>query len=548
MNYAKYKAAPKFNFPERTWPDKELAKAPIWCSSDLRDGNQALPVPMNIKQKIEFFKLLCEIGFKEIEISFPSASDTDYELTRRLIEEDLIPDGVCIQVLVQSREDLIQKTFESLNGAKKAIVHLYVATSPLHRDVVFQKSREEVRAMAATGAELFNKYAEIYGRDRFIFEFSPEVFTSTEMEYAAEVCNAVLDVWKPSPERRAIINLPSTVELSSPNIYADQIEYMCKNLKYRESIAVSLHAHNDRGCGVAATELGLLAGADRVEGTLFGNGERTGNADIVVLALNMYTHGIDPGLDFSNMDRIESIYRDLTAMTIHPRQPYAGELVFTAFSGSHQDAIRKGMAYIGNDYDRWEMPYLPINPADLGKTYEAIIRVNSQSGKGGVSFILEQKFGIKLSRAMQKEFGGIATRLSDQSQNELSPEEIRELFDREYINIAEPYGLVSYKESNNGATHVDAVIKDHGEEKHIQGDGNGLLDAFCKAFSAHIGAQFDIVDYSEHSLDLGTDSRAISYIQILDAGKESFFGAGISHNISRSSVRAVVSAVNRMAR
>lgn len=546
MNHNKYKPRPAFQFPERTWPEKQITKAPVWCSVDLRDGNQALPVPMSLEQKLDFFKFLVKIGFKEIEVAFPAASDTEFTFTRRLIEGGIIPDDVAIQVLTQSRDHIIERTFESLRGAKKAIVHLYNATSPLHRNVAFQMSKEQVKEMAVRGAEKFVELAEKYGRERFLFEYSPETFTSTEMDYAAEVCNAVLDVWQPTPDRKVVINLPATVEGATANVYADQIEYMCRSLKYRENIIVSLHAHNDRGCAVAATELAVMAGADRVEGTLFGNGERTGNADILTLAMNLYTQGIDPMLDFSHISDVVETYERSTLMPVSPRQPYAGELVFCAFSGSHQDAIRKGMAQIGESYEYWEVPYLPIDPTDVGRTYEAVVRINSQSGKGGVAYILEQKYGISMPKPMQQEFGNRATQVSDSNQKELIPEEIQQLFYQEYVNLDSPLSLVRYQEKSNGETTVTAGILLDGMEKSIQGSGNGLLDAFCNAISQELNIKFDIKNYNEHSLEDSSTSKAITYMQISDMQGHSFFGAGISSSISKSSLKAVVSAVNRM--
>jgi len=548
MNYTKYKPLTNFIYPGRTWPNKTITKAPIWCSVDLRDGNQALEIPMSLEQKVEYFEYLVKLGFKEIEVGFPAASETEYAFTRKLIEENLIPDDVTIQVLTQSREEIIARTFESLAGVKKAIVHLYASTSPLHREVVFQTSREEVKNIAVTGARQFVALAEKYGPERFRFEFSPETFTSTEMDYAAEVCNAVLDVWQPSPERKVIINLPSTVELTAPNIYADQIEYMCGNLCCRENVIVSLHPHNDRGCGVAATELALLAGADRVEGTLFGNGERTGNVDIVNVALNLYTHGVDPGLELSNMGEITATYKRLTAMPVHPRHPYAGELVFVAFSGSHQDAIKKGSEKLGSSYDTWSMPYLTIDPADIGRSYEAIIRINSQSGKGGVAYVLEHNYGMMIPKAMQQEFGRFVTGVSDSGHRELMPQDIYNLFQEQYINLEAPVSLVKYSEATNGSTVVSARITVGGEERMIEGSGNGILDAFCKAITQELGVRFDIKNYSEHSMEYGSKSRAITYLHILVESGRSYFGAGVSSSISKSSIKAVISAVNRMIR
>ncbi len=547
MNHTKYKKFPKFEFKERTWPDKELVKAPVWCSTDLRDGNQALQVPMTLEQKIEFYKFLVRIGFKEIEVSFPSASDTEYKLIRRLIEENLIPDDVTVQVFTQAREHLIEKTFESVEGIKKVIVHLYNSTCPMHRDWVFNKSKEEVKQMAVEGAEMFQKYGEKYGIERFRFQYSPETFNATEMDFALDICNSVLDIWKPVPGRKHIINLPETVQYTTPNVYADQIEYMCNNLKYRENVVVSLHTHNDRGTGIAASELAILAGADRVEGTLFGNGERTGNADLMVMAMNFYMQGIDPGLDFSNIDEVVKEYRSFTQMDVHPRHPYAGELVFTAFSGSHQDAIKKGMEKIGCNYKTWQMPYLIIDPKDVGRNYEAIIRINSQSGKGGVFYILEQNFGIKVPmKAMQQEFGNKTTEVSDSGNKELKPEEIYDLFRQEYVNIDSPVALIRFEEKINGESSVFAEISVNGKAKTVNEKGNGIIEAFCKAISKELNISFDVKDYSEHALEDGAKSKAITYVHITDSAGKAYFGAGISQSISKSSIKALISAVNRM--
>ncbi len=549
MNFKKYRPYPAMNMPGRKWPSKQIKKAPIWCSVDLRDGNQALEKPMNLDQKIKFFKFLVNLGFKEIEVGFPAASDTEYLFTRTLIEENLIPDDVVIQVLTQSREHIIKKTFDALEGVNKAVVHLYNSTSTLQRDVVFHKDKKEITELAVFGAELINNLAEEYGKEHFLFEYSPESFTGTEMEYAAEICNAVLDVWKPAAEKKVIINLPSTVEMATPNIYADQIEYMCANLKYRENVLVSLHAHNDRGTAVASTELGLLAGADRVEGTLFGNGERTGNADILNIALNLFSQGIDPELDFSNINDSIEIYEKSTGISVHPRHPYAGDLVYTAFSGSHQDAIKKGMDKMAEHPNRWEVPYLPIDPMDVGRSYDPIIRINSQSGKSGVAYILEHNYGLIVPKSMQQEFGGIVTKASDADgeNRELAPEEIHDLFIKTYKDISSPLELVSYNEETNGKIiTVSAEIKINGVSKKITEKGNGLIDAFCKGLQKELNFKFNVVNYSEHSLSYGNMSRAITYIHIYDKNHNSYFGAGTSSNISKSSLRAVISAVNKL--
>lgn len=545
MNYKKYEQFKPISLKDRTWPDNTIEKAPLWCSVDLRDGNQALEIPMSIEQKINFFKLLVKIGFKEIEIGFPAASETEFEFTRRLIEENLIPKDVTIQVLTQARRHIIEKTFEALDGVRRAVVHLYNSTSTLQRKVVFGKSKEEIMKLAVSGAEMLNEFAEKFGKERFVFEYSPESFTGTEVDYAAKVCNAVIDVWRPEKNRKAIINLPSTVEMATPNIYADQIEYMCRNLKNRENIIVSLHTHNDRGTGVASSELGILAGADRIEGTLFGNGERTGNADILNIALNLYTQGINPELDFSNVEEIADVYEKSTLLKISDRHPYAGKLVHTAFSGSHQDAIKKGMNALINKDEKWEVPYLPIDPMDIGKTYEAIIRINSQSGKGGVSYILEENYGLKLPKSMQQQFGNIATKISDESNKELMPKEIFEIFEKTYINVSMPVELISYSEKSNGESYVEAKVKINGEINEISGTGRGLVDGFCCGLKQKIERGFEISHYSQHAMEEGSKSRAITYIGIQHNGKE-YFGAGTSGSISKSSVRAVVSAVNNM--
>lgn len=546
MNNTKYLPFPAFDFGERTWPNKRITKAPIWCSVDLRDGNQALVLPMTLEQKVDFFKFLVKLGFKEIEIGFPAASDTEYQFTRTLIDQGLIPDDVTIQVLTQARENIITRTFEALAGVKKAVVHLYNSTSTLQRKVVFGMDKDEIKKIAVNGAKLLLRLSEDYGRERFLFEYSPESFTGTEMDYAADVCNAVLDVWRPTPEYKAIINLPSTVEMITPNVYADQIEYMCNHLDHRENVIVSLHAHNDRGTGVAATELALMAGADRVEGTLFGNGERTGNADIMVIAMNMYSQGVETGLDFSRIDQAVDIYEKSTNMAVHPRHPYAGELVFTAFSGSHQDAINKGMSKLEKHAGIWAVPYLPIDPADVGRGYDPIIRINSQSGKGGVAFIMEKNFGLVIPKPMQQDFSHQVTEVSDAQNTELTPKQIYDLFEKTYINLETKVRFVKYKEIANGDITVEATVTLDGQETPILGQGNGLLSAFSTGLARALGISFEIENYSEHSLEHGKGSRAITYTQIVGANGRRFFGAGVSRSISKSSLRSVVSAVNHM--
>ena len=545
MNYQKYRPYPPMDMPNRKWPGRVIKHAPIWCSVDLRDGNQALEIPMSLEEKIEFFKFLVKTGFKEIEIGFPAASDTEFAFTRYLIDNDLIPDDVNIQVLTQSRPHIIKKTFEALKGAKRAIVHLYNSTSTLQRDVVFHNSMEATIELAVSGAKLVQEYAKEQPETDFTFEYSPESFTGTEMPFAVEICNAVLDIWKPTAEKKVIINLPSTVEMATANVYADQIEYCCDNLKYRDNVIVSLHAHNDRGCAVAATELALMAGADRVEGTLFGNGERTGNTDVACVALNIFSQGIDPELDFSHIDDAVEMFEKSTRMYIPPRHPYAGSLVYTAFSGSHQDAIRKGMEAMKSHPERWEVPYLAIDPKDVGRSYDPIVRINSQSGKGGVAFILEQNFGLYLPKAMQQNLSYVITGISDRKHRDLTPDDIKDVFEAEYVDIREPIKLVYYKQAT-----VDNVVQNrtqmlvNGSDVEIAGEGNGVIDAFCHALETEFDIKLEVVNYSEHSMEYGTKARAISYIQILINGEE-YFGAGTSSDITKSSYRAIVSAVNK---
>lgn len=533
--------------PTRKWLDKTyIEKPPIWCSVDLRDGNQSLIVPMSLEQKIDFFKLLVELGFKEIEVGFPAASETEYTFLRTLIENDMIPDDVTVQVLTQSREHIIRKTFEALKGCKNAIVHLYNSTSLAQREQVFKKSKEEILKIAVDGAILFENIAKEMGIN-YRYEYSPESFTGTEPEYALEVCNAVLDVWKPTPDRKAIINLPVTVELSSPHVYADQVEYMCDNLKYRDSVVVSLHPHNDRGCAVADSELGILAGADRIEGTLFGNGERTGNVDIVTLAMNMYAQGIDPQLDFSNMPNIVSVYERNTGMTVYDRQPYAGKLVFAAFSGSHQDAIAKGMQYrTDNNCDTWTVPYLPIDPGDVGRQYETdVIRINSQSGKGGIGYLLEHQFGYDLPKKMREDVGYTVKSISDHAHAELSPDEVLKAFTDNYININTPIKLIDYHFFRSESIKVMLTVEMNGETKEVIANGNGRLDAVSNAVRDSLGVSFSELTYEEHALTIGSSSQAVSYVGItLDNGKL-VWGAGVNDDIIAASINALFSAINR---
>ena len=551
MNFEKYQRRPDVPLKERKWPSNKIENAPVWCSVDLRDGNQALEIPMNLEQKVDFFNYLVRIGFKQIEIGFPAASETDYNFTRYLIENDLIPDDVAIQVLTQSREHIIQKTMEAVAGAPKVIIHLYNATSYLQRNVVFEFGCDECIKLATDGAQLIKKYIEADNSDtEYILEYSPENFSETEPEFALKICDSVLDIWQPTPDKKAIINLPETVELTTPNIYADQIEYFCTNTKWRDSIYVSLHTHNDRGTGVAASELGLLAGADRVEGTLFGNGERTGNADIVILAINIMLQGVDPKLDFSSIDEAVEIYEKATSMIVDDRHPWAGKLVYSAFSGSHQNAIKKGMEHIKNtNSPKWEVPYLPIDPMDVGRNYEPIIRINSQSGKGGVSYILEHYYGLNVPKSFMINFLPIIKDETDRNQMELTPQQVFDIFDETYINVAAPYRLVSFSEIAHDDKHceVAAKIMYRGEQRRIKGKGTGLLDAFVNAFTTAFDIDFTINMYNEHAMKSGTDSAAITYIEIKrDHDRNIYLGAGVSSSVTKSSVRAIISAVNRM--
>lgn len=529
------------------WAEKTMVeKAPVWCSVDLRDGNQALVEPMSLETKVEFFNLLVEIGFKEIEVGFPAASETEYDFLRALIERGLIPDDVTIQVLTQAREHIIKKTFEAIRGAKNVIVHVYNSTSVAQREQVFRKSREEIRKIAVDGARLLRDLTEQAGAD-YRFEYSPESFTGTEPEYALEVCNAVLDVWQPSADRKAIINLPATVENAMPHVYAQQIEYLHKNLKYRENVVLSLHPHNDRGSGVASAEFGLLAGADRVEGTLFGNGERTGNCDVVTLAMNMYSQGVDPGLDFSNMPYVASLYQTYTDMRISPRQPYAGELVFAAFSGSHQDAIAKGMRFREETHRTvWDVPYLPIDPKDVGREYDSdVIRINSQSGKGGVGYILEHAYGLKLPARMKEAVSYAVKHESDVLHKELKAEEIFGVFGKRFLSPRSVFSLgeVHYRQEN-GITAIVQVVE--GEKKTVvEATGNGRLDAVSNALKKHFGVQFNLTGYEQHALSSGSFAQAISYLGV-ETKERIYWGAGENSDITLASVQALVSALNNL--
>jgi len=545
----KYRAFPPVHLPERQWPNRVLTAAPRWCSVDLRDGNQALAVPMNVSQKLELFQALVKIGFKEIEVGFPSASNTEFTFNRRLIEEKRVPDDVWLQVLVQAREDLIERTVESLIGAKKVIIHMYNSTSPAQRRVVFGKSKEEIKAIAVNGARMIKDRLHRLAGTEVMLQYSPESFSMTEVEYAREISEAVMEVWQPTAAHPMILNLPDTVEVAMPNVYADQIEWMCRNLKHREALIISLHTHNDRCTGVAATELGLLAGADRVEGTLFGNGERTGNLDLVTVALNLYMHGIDPKLDFSNLHSIIDVYERCTGMSVPPRQPYAGELVFTAFSGSHQDAIKKGLAEREQNGGQtpWDVPYLTIDPADIGREYREVIRVNSQSGKGGVAYLLESEFGIELPKDMQREFGPIANDAVDKLGREVSGAELKTMFWKEYIERELPWQLAGFEtESKDGMVKCRAKLSRSGGPVEFSGTGNGPLAALVHGFSQVGVPRFEISNYSEHALSSGETAAAIAYIQIKTPEGKTRWGAGVDTNIELASVRAVLSALNRL--
>ena len=548
QNFSKYKR--QYFLPPvkcMDWAEKDYVDhAPVWCSVDLRDGNQALVIPMNLEQKVEFFKLLVKIGFKEIEVGFPAASETEYTFLRTLIERNLIPDDVTIQVLTQAREHIIKKTFEAVKGAKNVIVHVYNSTSLAQREQVFRKSKEEILKIAVDGAKLLKQLTE-EAQENYRFEYSPESFTGTEPEYALEVCNAVLDVWQPTADRKAIINLPVTVEHSMPHVYASQVEYMCKNLKYRENVVVSLHPHNDRGCGVADSEMGILAGADRIEGTLFGNGERTGNVDIVTIALNMYSQGVDPELDFTNMTEITEKYEQFTGMKINERSPYSGALVFAAFSGSHQDAIAKGMHWLDEEKpDHWTVPYLPIDPKDVGRNYDAdVIRINSQSGKGGVGYILETKFGLNLPAKMREAMGYTAKAVSDHTQKELLPEEIFELFKKTFENVTSPLAIheVHFQQRDGGiVTQVTSSF--NGRRQTTEADGNGRLNAVSNALKKAYSFQYDLVTYQEHALEQSSSSKAIAYVGIKKPDGSLSWGAGVDPDIIRASIDALVTAIN----
>ena len=553
LNYSRYKRNPVLDYPEREWPDKEIQKAPIWCSVDLRDGNQALIDPMQVEEKIEMFQFLIKLGFRDIEIGFPAASQIEFDFLRQLVDRKLIPDDVRVQVLTQCREELIDRTFEAIQGIKKVIVHIYNSTSTLQRDVVFGMEGEEIIDIAVKGTRMVKERAEKFPGE-IILEYSPESFTGTEMDFALDICTAVQKEWGPTKENPIIINLPSTVEMTTPNVYADQIEWMNKHFEDRESIILSVHPHNDRGTGVASAELAMLAGADRVEGTLFGNGERTGNVDVLNVAYNMFSQGINPELEIEHVNEIIEIYERCCKIPIHPRHPYAGKLVFTAFSGSHQDAINKGVKAMkerNNQY--WEVPYLPIDPSDIGREYEPIVRINSQSGKGGVAFIMDIYFGFKLPKAMHKEFANVIQKVSEK-QGEVSPDEIMNKFAEEYLNQKEPLHFRKLKvddlsDETESAfdTRVTVVYTDHGVEKSFQSIGNGPIDAVKRGIEENLGFAIKILDYSEHALQSGSNSQAAAYIHLLDAETGHVtYGVGVSSNITRASVRAIFSAMNRL--
>lgn len=551
---SKYRGFKPIDLSDRSWPTKTIEKSPIWCSVDLRDGNQALIEPMGEERKLRMFKLLLDIGFKEIEVGFPSASQTDFDFVRKIIEDNLIPTDVTIQALTQARPELIQRTFEALKGANKAVVHVYNSTSTLQRKVVFRSDEDGIKKIATDGAKWVKEHAEKYNETDWTFEYSPESFTGTELPYAVEVCNAVNEVWNPTKDNKTIINLPATVEMSSPNIYADQIEWMCRNLDNRENIIVSLHPHNDRGTAVAATELGVMAGADRIEGTLFGNGERTGNVDLVTLALNMLTQGIDPHLDFSNINPIMREAEYCNQLPVHPRHPYAGDLVFTAFSGSHQDAIKKGLAELRNtNNETWEVPYLPIDPKDVGRSYEAVIRINSQSGKGGVAYLLEKDHGLSMPRRLQIEFSQVIQKITDETGKEISPSDIWDNFQRTYLKDTGYYQFVEHhinSSSNKDGSQSDKisiVLNCDSKEITIEGLGNGPIDAMIDAIKKSFNLDIKISDYHQHAISSGSDAQAVAYSELLLEG-ESVWGVGMHQNTVIAGLLSVISGLNRLSK
>lgn len=543
FDHTKYTSFKPVAITNRTWPDKEITKAPIWSSVDLRDGNQALVEPMTVEQKKQFFALLVDVGFKEIEVGFPAASQLDFDFVRWLIEEDQVPDDVYIQVLTQARPELIERTYESLKGAKKAIVHVYNSTSTTQREQVFRMDMEGIKQIAVNGAKCVKEHAAKHPETEWVFQYSPESFTGTEIDYAVEVVDAVAEVWQPTPDNKIIINLPATVEVSTPNRYADQIEYFCRNVKQRDSMIVSLHTHNDRGCGVAAAELGVMAGADRIEGTLLGNGERTGNMDIVTMAMNIYSQGIDPELALGDMDRIISVVQACTLLQVHPRHPYAGELVFTAFSGSHQDAIKKCLANQTDDKP-WDVAYLPIDPRDVGRSYQEVIRVNSQSGKGGVAYTLEQEYGLALPRWLQVEFSPIVQQFAEKDGGVVNAESMKELFESHFMTGSTPYKLGKYDLAKDDVDTVHAELIGNNTSVKITGDGNGALSAFSEALGKHFNMRVDIIQYQEHALTVGSNSQAIAYVQANIDG-DRFNGVAIDNDIVSASIQALLATINQ---
>ncbi|MDR0770195.1 MAG: 2-isopropylmalate synthase [Burkholderiales bacterium] len=551
---SKYKPFAPIALNDRTWPDQTITRAPIWCSVDLRDGNQALIEPMDSDRKMQLYRLLVKMGYKEIEIGFPSASQTDFDFTRKLIDEKYIPDDVTVQVLTQSRESLIRKTFESLKGVKRAIVHLYNSTSTAQRRVVFRMDRQGVLDLAVSGAQMVRDIAREYPETDWQFEYSPESFTATELDFAAEVCNAVADVWQPTPQKKIIINLPATVEVATPNVYADQIEWMGRHLTRRDSIVLSVHPHNDRGCAVAAAELAQLAGADRVEGCLFGNGERTGNVCLLTLGLNLYTQGVDPGIDFSDINEIVRAVEYCSQLPVHPRHPYGGDLVFTAFSGSHQDAIKKGLTQHKADLtagrELWDVPYLPIDPSDVGRTYEAVIRVNSQSGKGGIAYLLERDHGLTLPRLLQVEFSQVIQNITDKTGKELPSKEIFRVFDEEYLDVAAPAFIyercrTTHDGDSERGERLEGKLKYHGVSCAIHGDGNGPVDAFVQALRNRFGLDIHVLNYHEHATGSGEDATAVAYVQLRIGDDSTLYGVALDPNIVTATLKAVISGVNR---
>ena len=546
-DHTKYKAFQPVQLPDRSWPDQVIDKAPTWCSVDLRDGNQALIEPMSVAQKKKMFKLLVDVGFKEIEVGFPAASQPDFDSVRWLIEEDQIPSDVTIQVLTQARTELIARTYESLKGVKCAIVHLYNSTSAVQREKVFKLDKAGIKNIAIKGAQDVLRLAKANPKTDFYFQYSPESFTGTELDFAVEVCDAVTEVWQPTPERKVILNLPATVEMSTPNVYADQIEWFCRHVNKRDSVIISLHTHNDRGCGVAASELGMMAGAERVEGTLLGNGERTGNLDVVTMGMNMYSQGIDPLLDFSDMDRICTVVRECTQIDVHPRQPYAGSLVFTAFSGSHQDAIKKCLN-LYKEGEPWEIAYLPIDPRDIGRTYQDVIRVNSQSGKGGVAYVLDSKYGFQLPRWLQIEFSRVVQKAAEDSGQEIAPEQIYALFEQTYLKLPSPLTLKTFSiEKGEGQERVSGSIDVDGQNFQVEGKGSGMLGAFSSALQNTLDIDFQILEYGEHTLGQDSSAEAVTYIQ-LKYENDRYTGIAINEDIVTSSVNALLNGVGQIMR